>query len=197
MYDRSKTIGASDAVHIAAGDWAALYDRKTSSDAPSYSLPARIGKACEALNREWFTQETGIPVIYDEIWDKGTPVTHPDYEWMKYLPDGLVDSDPAKLLEHPPSFEIPWEGKAINGMWRPHLLIKKYTPQLLHQMRVMDAPFAYLSVLYLNTRWEFYQVEWDEPAADALLEKELAFLWHLQKGIRPPEYKGKRVGWIE
>ena len=187
MYDRSKTIGASDAVLIAAGQWAELYDRKTSPDAPSYPLPARIGHACEAVNREWFEQETNIRVDWLPEW-QSKPITSEIYPWMKYLPDGLVEED---------GLVVPWEGKAVNQMWQPHLLINKYTPQLLHQMRVMNAPFAYLSVLYLNTKWDYYKIEWDEPAADALLEQEKLFLWHLEEGIRPPEYKGKRKGWIE
>lgn len=186
MYDRSKSIGASDAVLIAAGQWAELYDRKTSPDALSYSLPARIGHACEAVNRRWFERERSISVEYEEIWQT-EPITHPDYEWMKYLPDGLVMDD---------HHFIPWEGKAVNMMWQPHLLVKKYTPQLLHQMRVIAAPFAYLSVLYLNTKWDYYKIEWDEPAADELLEQEKQFMWHLENEVRPPEYKGKRKGWV-
>ena len=187
MYDRSKSIGASDAVHIAKGDWAELYDRKTTpSDGLRSSLPALIGHACEAVNRQWFEQEAAIPVQYESIWGS-EPIVHPEYEWMKYLPDGLVMDD---------HHFIPWEGKAINMMWQPHLLIKKYTPQLLHQMRVMNAPYAYLSVLYLNTKWDYYRIDYDEPAADALLDMEKQFLWHLEQGIRPPEYKGKRKGWV-
>jgi hypothetical protein len=186
MYDRSKCVGASDAVHIAAGNWAELYDQKTSSEPFKPSLPARIGQACEALNREWFTQETGIHVRWHDEWHD-TPIKHPDHEWYTYLPDGIVD-------EH--QLHIPWEGKAINGMWQPHLLIKKYTPQLLHQMRVVSAPYAYLSVIYLNTKWDHYRIDYDDAAADALFEKEELFNFHLQRGIRPPEFKGKRKGWV-
>lgn len=196
MYDRSKSIGASDAVLIAAGQWAELYDRKnTPPDALSYPLPARIGHACEAVNREWFEQETGIHVVFEEVWDvdQAEPIEHAEYPWMKYLPDGVVDHK----LDSGAEVVVPWEGKAVNGMWQPHLLIKKYTPQLLHQMRVIAAPFAYLSVLYLNTKWDYYKIEWDEPAADELLEQEKQFMWHLENEVRPPEFKGKRKGWIE
>ena len=186
MYDRSKCVGASDAVHIAKGDWAELYDRKQSTTPPEYGLAARIGLACEALNREWFTQETGIEVAYEDDWEEGFPLQlSPNYEWYKYLPDGLVED-----------YKIPWEGKAINMMWQPHLLIKKYTPQLLHQMRVMAAPYAYLSVIYLNTKWEHYKIMYDPIAADSLFEKEKLFHWHLTEQIRPPQYLGKRKGWI-
>jgi hypothetical protein len=189
MYDRSKSIGASDAVPISVGDWASLYDRKTSPDAPEYGLAARIGLELEALNREWFMRETGIQLVNSletpkDYWEHASQ----GYPWYRYSPDGLIQDE---------AFLIPWEAKAINGMWQPPLLIKKYTPQLLHQMRVMGAPYAYLSVIYLNTKWEYYKIEYDEPAADALFEKEKLFYWHLEKGIRPPEYKGKRAGWIE
>jgi hypothetical protein len=188
MYDRSKSIGASDAVHIQAGDWAALYDRKTSSDAPDYGLAARIGHELEALNRELFVQETGRELV--EWHDDDDPVTMGDYggkktEWMKYLPDGVVHSGELRL---------PFEAKAINMMWKPHFLLRKYMPQLQHAMRVMQAPSCFFSVIYLNTKYEVATIQYDPAYDKALLDREILFEWHLRKGIRPPEKKGRK--WI-
>ena len=68
MYDRSKSVGASDAVHIQAGQWAELFDRKQSSDAPDYGLPAELGHLLEPFNLELFERETGREVFVDDNW---------------------------------------------------------------------------------------------------------------------------------
>jgi hypothetical protein len=185
MYDRSKSIGASDAVMIAAGEWAQLFDRKTLSDAAQAPLAAAIGHATEALNRELFEAETKLDVAYDPDWEN-CPFEHEKYPWMRYTPDGIIET-----LEAP----IPFEAKAVNMMWKPENLVAKYKPQLLHQMIVLDAPYAYLSVIYLNTRFEIYKVDFDSPAAHHLIEQEELFMFMLERGIRPPEYQGKRKGW--
>ena len=183
MYDRSKTIGASDAVHINEGNWAELFDRKTSPDSPSYPLPAELGHILEPFNRELFERDTGFEIAFDNEWEVD-PYRLEGTEWCTYLPDGLIDGN------------IPFEAKAVNMMWKPENLLKKYMPQLQHAMRVMNAPFAYFSVIYLNTRYEWIKVEYDEPFDLALREREESFLYWLNKLERPPEYKGKRKGWV-
>ena len=190
MYDRSTSVGASDAVMLAQGKWAELFDRKnTPPDALRASLPARIGHACERMHREWFAEQAGIPVEFDEIW--GTePVRHSERDWMCYLPDGLVRED---------HYLIPWEGKALNLNWQYNLptLLERYRPQLQHQMMVMNAPHAYFSVLFLNTHWHWWKIEYDQILADQLWEQEELFHWMLTRGIRPSEWQGKRKGWKE
>ena len=211
MYDRSKRVGASDAVHIQVGDWAQLYDRKTSSDSPDYGLAAELGHRLEAFNLELFERDTGREVYVDDNWGSDPRFLH-DHPWCTYLPDGLLcqeeDDDIASWrtnrtsifgepVDDEEDFFIPFEAKAINMMWKPELLLKKYMPQLQHAMRVMKAPYSIFSVIYLNTRYEWTKVEYDEPYDDALFEKEQTFQFMLDRGIRPPEYKGKRAGWIE
>lgn len=192
MYDRRMTVGASDAVHIHAGDWADLWDRKQATTRSQMGLAARIGHATEDMHREWFTEQTGIAVQENE-YEGLVPHRLDTHDWYTYLDDGLI-LDPG-LTEIGDKL-IPFEMKAINMMWQPHLLRKKYMPQLQHAMRVMKAPYAILSVIYLNTKWEYYEIPYDEPYADALFEKEKLFHWFLETGTRPPEYKGKRKGWI-
>lgn len=185
MYDRSKRIGASDAVHIQAGQWAELYDRKTTSDEPDFGLAAELGKLLEPFNLELFTRETGREVFVDPEWQEH-PLTNlkiPD--WCCLLPDGLVTGD---------GWTVPIEAKCINMMWKPELLLNKYMPQLQHAMRVTSAPFCYFSVLYLNTKYEVIEVPYDPPYDDALLEKEELFLWFLENEQRPPQKKGRK--WI-
>lgn len=185
MYDRSKTIGASDAVHIQKGDWAALYDAKQSQDDPQYGLAAEIGKVLEPFNLELFVRQTGLELITSADWQQN-PYQFQDAKWCTFLPDGLLDEEAW----------IPVEAKCINMMWNPVNLLTKYMPQLQHAMRVMGAPYCYFSVLYLNTRFEVTKIDYDPPYDLALFEKEKLFYWFLEKNIRPPEYTGKRKGWV-
>ena len=196
MYDRSKTVGASDAVHIQAGDWAALYDRKTSPDSPSYGLAAELGHILEPFNLELFERDTGREVF--RAFDTAPPLELAEYPWCKFLPDGLLkpeDDDNITIFDD--EFFIPIEAKCINMMWKHENLLAKYMPQLQHAMFVMGAPYCWFSVLYLNTKYEVTRVEFDDPYHTELLDKEELFQFMLERGIRPPEYKGKRKGWIE
>jgi len=192
MYDRSKTIGASDAVHIQAGSWAQLFDRKTSSDAPEYGLAAELGHVLEPFNLELFTRDTGLSLLVATKWQT-EPMRSSEYDWCTYLPDALIHSgDNEEFFD----YRIPVEAKCINMMWNPQNLLTKYMPQLQHAMRIMAAPYCFFSVLYLNTKFEITKVPYDPPYDDALLEKEKLFYWHLEQSIRPPEYLGKRKGWV-
>lgn len=191
MYDRRKSIGASDAVHIHAGLWAELYDwkRDPASEPSDYALAAAIGKALEPFHREWFTQETGIPVYCEAGWDLA-PVQHADYPWCVYLPDGLVDPQHNDEFHE---YTIPWEGKALNMMWQAEAVLRKYMPQLQHAMRVMSAKYCHFSLLRLNVEWHHWKIPYDPPYDDALLEKEKLFLWYLENEIRPPQRKGGKI----
>jgi len=197
MYDRSKSIGASDAVHIWAGQWAELFDRKTSPDAPSYPLPAAIGHALEPLNRELFMEDTGRDMLVRDDW-QNDPLRLADKPWCTYLPDGLLQqAEDDNLSIDRDEFFIPFEAKAVNMMWKPHNLLDKYRPQLMHAMRVTKSPYAIFSVIYLNTKYEWTRVEYDEPFDLELQEMEETFMFMLERGIRPPEYQGKRKGWTK
>jgi len=196
MYDRSKTIGASDAVHLQAGQWAELYDRKTEAHLtpPEYGLAAEIGKRLEPFNLELFEADTGREVFLDPDWPT-SPLRLAEYPWCTYLPDGLLEpeEDDDLTICTGEAF-IPLEAKCINMMWRPENLLAKYMPQLQHAMRITKSPHAYLSVIYLNTRYEWVKVPYDPPYDDALFEKEKLFQWMLETGTRPPQKKGRK--WI-
>ena len=191
MYDRSKTIGASDAVHIQSGQWAELYDRKATPEPPDYGLPAELGKRLEPFNIELFERDTGREVFVDDDWGSN-PLRLVEYPWCTYLPDGLIQADEDELVGD--DFIVPFEAKCINMMWKPDNLLTKYMPQLQHAMRVTQSPYCYFSVIYLNTRYEWTKVEYDPPYDDALFEKEKLFQWMLETGTRPPEKKGRR--WV-
>ena len=190
MYDRSKTIGASDAVHIQSGQWASLFDQKHTSEPPQYGLAAEIGKRLERFNLELFERETGIHVGFSDKWQE-EPFRLREYSWCTFLPDGLIEAK----SEYSATM-YPIEAKCINMMWNPVNLLTKYMPQLQHAMRVMGASYCYFSVLYLNTKYEVTKIQYDPPYDDALFEKEKLFQWFLEQDQRPPEYLDKRKGWI-
>lgn len=201
MYDRSKSVGASDAVHIQAGQWAELFDRKQSSDSPDYGLPAELGHLLEPFNLELFERDTGREVFVDDDWGSN-PLRLAEYPWCTYLPDGLIqrtDEETLAILDTDPfprvdEFFIPFEAKCINMMWKPENLLKKYMPQLQHAMRITRSPYCIFSVIYLNTRYEWTKIPYDPPYDDALFEKEKLFHWFLETGKRPPQKKGRK--WI-
>lgn len=191
MYDRRKTIGASDAVHIKAGNWQELYDQKQAPRPSERSLAGSIGKELERFHRCWYELQTGIAIAYNPKWADAPlflhgPGTEPlsssfsPLEWNTYTPDGLIE-----IVNGTQAITIPWEGKAINMMWKPTNLLKKYNPQLQHAMRIMRADQCIFSVLYLNVRWEQYTIDYDEPYADELFRQEQAFLWYLENEVRP------------
>lgn len=197
MYDRSKTIGGSDAVMIHAGQWAELYDQKTSSGALSVALPAAIGQACEPLNREWFMQETSLRVHHNKDW-ADRPIPHPHFAWMVFTPDGLINLDEKdpfdferldnRTILYGGDVEI-FEAKAVTPWWNETNLVNKYRPQLQHGMMVTGARKAHLSVFYLNNKWVHYEIPFDPIAAENLLRQEELFMEYLLAGERPPTLK--------
>ena len=186
MYDRSKTIGASDAVHIYAGNWAELYDRKQSQEPPEWFLAAEIGKELESFNLRLFERETGLELLINPNW-QDNPIQDRKDHWMKFLPDAIVDQ---------PGAQIPVEAKCVNFMWKSENLLTKYMPQLQHAMRVMGAPYCWFSALYLNTRYELTKIEYDPIYDNDLREQEELFLWYLLRGKRPP-FKKRRKWYYE
>jgi len=193
MYDRSKSVGASDAVHIHTGQWAELFDRKTASDSPEYGLAAELGHRLESFNLELFERDTGREVF--RAFDTAAPIEMPGYPWCKFLPDGLLkQTEDDNLSVFDEEYFIPIEAKCINMMWQPASLLTKYMPQLQHAMRVAKAPYCIFSVIYLNTKYEWTKIPFDPPYDDALFEKEKLFHWFLENEIRPPEKKGRK--WV-
>lgn len=179
MYDRTHTIGGSDAVKVWRGEWPELYELKREPAAQellNQSLPVNIGKALEDFNRKWYFDHTDFPVRYSTQW-KNEPFTSEKYKWRRATPDGLV------LIQNT---EHIWEAKAVNPFWNPANLIELYRPQLMHLMDVTSLKdYAILSVLYLNNRWEKYHIPYDPEMAAQLLKMEKAFYWHLELNIEP------------
>ena len=184
MYDRSKTIGASDAVYIAEGRWAELYEAKQNPDRDALRdvLPVQVGKRTEGLNLDWFTREL-VAELRRYHSETDEPIVSQMYDWQVCLPDAVWLRKVGEA-----HYEIPIEAKHVNQFWNPRNLINKYMPQLLHQMMVLNAPYAFLSVIYGNgSKYEYYKIDYDDIAATELLRQEELFMWFLTNQQSPPE----------
>ena len=142
--DRRYFIGGSDARIIMGDDEAALirlWREKRGEVEPedlSGNLVVQLGLATEDLNRRWYEANTGQVVT-----DIQKRVRHPVLRWMGATLDGRVDGSDAVFEA---KFMLPWsfseEGAA-----------EKYMPQLQHNMWVVAARTAVLSVITGGGKW--------------------------------------------
>jgi predicted phage-related endonuclease len=136
--DRRKFIGGSDARIIMGEDEAALlrlWREKRGEVAPedlSGNLVVQLGLATEELNRRWYEGNTG-----QVITDVQRQVRHPTVRWMGATLDGRVEATEAVFEA---KFMLPWS-------FSEEAAAEKYMPQLQHNMWVVAARSAVLSVI--------------------------------------------------
>ncbi len=168
---RSKGIGGSDTARIVAGDWFSLWEEKTGRREPedlSGVLPVQLGILTEELNRSWFELQTGLTVGRDNC----AGLAHPIHEFMVGNIDGWV-------------LDGVIECKHVSAFAKDDAIVSRYYPQLQHYLAVTSSPRSFLSVIYGNHRWEFYQVDADSEYQAELIEREAAFWWHVEENIAP------------
>jgi len=141
---RRHFIGGSDARIIMGGDEQALirlWREKRGEIEPedlSGNLVVQLGLATEDLNRRWYEASTGQVIA-----DVQKRVRHPTLRWMGATLDGRIEGSQAVFEA---KFMLPWsfsEGAAA----------EKYMPQLQHNMWVMAARSAVLSVITGGGKW--------------------------------------------
>jgi predicted phage-related endonuclease len=142
--ERRYFIGGSDARLIMGDDAAALlrlWQEKRGEIEPedlSRNLIVQLGVATEDLNRRWYEANTG-----QVITDIQRQIRHPVLRWMAATLDGRVQASEAVFEA---KFMLPWsfseEGAA-----------QKYMPQLQHNMWVVAARSAVLSVITGGGKW--------------------------------------------
>jgi predicted phage-related endonuclease len=141
---RRSFIGGSDARVVMGRDEQALirlWREKRGEVEPedlSGNLVVQLGLATEDLNRRWYEANTGRVVI-----DVQRKIRHPVLRWMGATLDGRVQGSDAVFEA---KFMLPWsfseEGAA-----------EKYMPQLQHNMWVVAARTAVLSVITGGGKW--------------------------------------------
>ena len=169
--DRQTGIGGSDAAKIMSGSWLELWEEKTGRRATedlSDVLQVQIGIVTEELNRHWFELQTGLAVGRENC----AGLAHPTHEFMVGNIDGWV-------------LDGVIECKHVSAFAKDEATIERYYPQLQHYLAVTSSPRGYLSVIYGNHRWEFYQVDADPEYQTELIEREAAFWWHVENDVAP------------
>jgi predicted phage-related endonuclease len=142
--ERRHFIGGSDARIIMGEDETALvrlWREKRGEVEPadlSGNLIVHLGLATEELNRHWYEANTGRVVT-----DIQKRVFHPALKWMAATLDGRVVGSDAVFES---KFMLPWSFSEEGAL-------AKYSPQLQHNMWVVAARTAVLSVITGGGKW--------------------------------------------
>jgi predicted phage-related endonuclease len=142
--DRRSFIGGSDARIVMGNDEKALirlWREKRGEAEPedlSGNLVVQLGVATEELNRRWYEASTGQVVT-----DIQKRVRHPALRWMGATLDGRI-AGADTVFEA--KFMLPWS-------FSEEAAAEKYMPQLQHNMWVVAARTAVLSVITGGGKW--------------------------------------------
>jgi hypothetical protein len=173
---RRRFIGGSDARIIMGKDEAALvrlWQEKRGEIEPddlSGNLIVQLGVATEGLNLRWFELNTGQIVK-----DRQRHAIHPLVRWMAATLDGIVESTGAVFES---KFMLPWYFSEQTAM-------EKYMPQLQHNMRVISASEAALSIITGGGHWLHVKITADPLYQHLLVTAERNF-WRSVMTGEPP-----------
>src|SRR5262249_21237021 len=142
--NRRYFIGGSDARIIMGNDESALlrlWREKRGEVEPedlSGNLVVQLGVATEELNRRWYQANTG-----QALTDIQRQIRHPALRWMAATLDGRVEASGAVFEA---KFMLPWSVSE-------EAAAEKNMPQLQHNMWVVAARSAVLSVITGGGKW--------------------------------------------
>ena len=141
---RRTFLGGSDARIIMGADEEALlrlWREKRGEVEPedlSRNLLVQLGAVTEDLNRRWYEANTGKVIA-----DVQRRIRHPVLRWMAATLDGRIESSEAVFEA---KFMLPWS-------FSEEAAAAKYAPQLQHNMWVVAARSAVLSVITGGGKW--------------------------------------------
>jgi len=173
-------IGGSDARIIMGDDEAALlrlWREKRGEIEPedlSGNLVVQLGLATEGLNRRWYEANTG-----QVITDIQKRVRHPALRWMAATLDGRVQGSDAVFEA---KFMLPWS-------FSEEVAAEKYMPQLQHNMWVLAARTAVLSVITGGGKWVEILAHADPLYQHLIVTAERKF-WRCVESGEPPQLFG-------
>jgi predicted phage-related endonuclease len=174
--DRRHFIGGSDARIIMGQDEPALlrlWREKQGEIAPedlSDNLIVQLGNVTEDLNRHWFEANSGQEVI-----DVQRHIRHPALQWMGATLDGRVEATGAVFEA---KFMLPWS-------FSEEAALEKYAPQLQHNMWVLAARTAVLSVITGGGKWVEIKTHADPLYQHLIITAEKKFWRCIENGERP------------
>jgi YqaJ-like viral recombinase domain len=193
---RRNFIGGSEARIIMGTDEAALlrlWQEKRGEAEPedlSGNLIVQLGKVTEDLNRHWFETTAGQAVI-----DVQKHVRHPALRWMGATLDGRVEASGAVFEA---KFMLPWS-------FSEEAAVEKYGPQLQHNMCVVAARSAVLSVITGGGKWVEIATHADPLYQHLIVTAERKFWRCVESGEPPalfgvdppkPRIKAVRIGFL-
>jgi predicted phage-related endonuclease len=174
--DRRAFVGGSDARIIMGNDDAALirlWRAKRGEVAPedvSDNLIVQLGLVTEDLNRRWYERNTGQAVgsVQKRLY-------HPVIKWMAATFDGLVEPGGAVFEA---KFMLPWT-------FSEEAAAEKHMAQLQHNMWVVNARSAVLSIITGGGKWVEVVVRADPLYQHLLLTAEKKFWRCVVSGEEP------------
>jgi predicted phage-related endonuclease len=173
-------VGGSDARIIMGADESAvlrLWQEKRGEVEPedlSCNLVVQLGVATEELNRRWYQANTG-----EVLTDVQRHIRHPVLRWMAATLDGRVEGTEAVFEA---KFMLPWA-------FSEEAAAEKYMPQLQHNMWVVAARTAVLSVITGGGRWAEITTHADPLYQHLIVTAERKF-WRCVESGEPPRLFG-------
>jgi predicted phage-related endonuclease len=178
--NRRSFVGGSDARIIMGNDEEALvrlWREKRGEVEPkdlSGNLLVQLGIVTEDLNRRWYEANTGQVLI-----DIQRRIRHPVLRWMAATLDGRVQSSEAVFEA---KFMLPWS-------FSEQAAAQKYMPQLQHNMWVVAARSAVLSVITGGGKWVEITTYADPLHQHLIVTAERKF-WRCVESGEPPRLFG-------
>jgi predicted phage-related endonuclease len=178
--DRRYFIGGSDARIIMGDDEAGLlrlWREKRGEVEPedlSGNLVVQLGLATEELNLRWYEANTG-----QVITDIQKQVRHSALKWMAATLDGRVQGSDAVFEA---KFMLPWS-------FSEEAAAEKYMPQLQHNMWVVAARTAVLSIITGGGKWVEIATHADPLYQHLIVTAERKF-WRCVESGEPPRLFG-------
>jgi predicted phage-related endonuclease len=173
-------IGGSDARIIMGDNEGALirlWREKRGEIEPedlSGNLVVQLGLATEDLNRRWYEANTGQVIV-----DVQKHVRHPALHWMAATLDGRVQGSDAVFEA---KFMLPWS-------FTEEMAAEKYMPQPQHNMWVVAARTAALSVITGGGKWVEIATHADPLYQHLIVTAERKF-WRCVESGEPPRLFG-------
>lgn len=133
-------------------------------------LVVQLGTVTEALNRRWFERNT-----QQTVKDVQRRVFHPIHKWMAATLDGRVEGSEAVFEA---KFMLPWS-------FSEEAAAEKHTAQLQHNMWVVNAWSAVLSIVTGGGKWVELTLHADPLYQHLLLTAERKFWRCVQSGEVP------------
>jgi YqaJ-like recombinase protein len=169
-------IGGSDARIITGDNEEALiqlWREKRGEVEPedlSGNLIVQLGRVTEDLNRRWYEANTG-----EVITDIQRTIRHPILRWMGATLDGRVQRTEAVFEA---KFMLPW-------YFSEEAAVEKHTPQLQHNMWLLAARTAVLSVITGGGKWVEIKTHADPLYQHLIVTAERKFWRCVENGEAP------------